>query len=217
MPPRPISPHLVATIVLSLLFAILAPLRGQVLAGEFNPTLNVNDSAPIWTDLPGVDDKTHSLADLDPSKPVIVVFTCNSCDVATDYEDRIIAFAKKHQDEAVVVAICASAKPADALPRLRERAEAKKFPFIYLHDKSQAIGQAYGANFTPEFFLLSPGKPDERRILYMGAMDDSTYADKVTTTYLESALTAALKGEAPAIKETAPRGCRIKYPRQKQR
>ena len=211
------SKRLVATIVLSLLFATLAPLGGQIFAGEFNPTLNVNDPAPIWKALPGVDDKTHSLADVDPNKPVIVVFTCNSCDVATDYEDRIIEFAKQHQDEAVVVAICASAKPADALPRLQERAEQKKFPYAYLFDKSQAIGQAYGANFTPEFFLLSPGKPDERRILYMGAMDDSTYADNVTTAYLESALTAALKNEAPPVKETAPRGCRIKYPRQKQR
>ena len=212
MPPR-----FAATIVLSLFFAILAPIRGQVFAGEFNPTLSVNDSAPIWQDLPGVDGKKHSLADLDPQKPVIVIFTCNSCDVATDYEDRIIAFSEKHQDEAVVVAICASAKPADALPRLQERAEQKKFPYPYLFDKSQAIGQAYGANFTPEFFLLSPGKPDQRRILYMGAMDDSTYADRVKSNYLEPALAAALKGEAPAINETAPRGCRIKYPRPKQR
>ncbi len=212
MPPR-----FAATTILSLVFAILAPLRGQVLAGEFNPTLSVNDSAPIWQDLPGVDGKKHSLADLDPQKPVIVIFTCNSCDVATDYEDRIIAFSEKHQDEAVVVAICASAKPADALARLQERAVQKKFPYAYLFDKSQAIGQAYGTNFTPEFFLLSPGKPDQRRILYMGAMDDSTYADRVKSNYLEPALAAALKGEAPAIKETAPRGCRIKYPRPKQR
>ena len=210
-------PRLIPTTVVLLLFAILAPLRGQAFAGEFNPTLSVGDPAPAWKNLPGVDGKEHSVADLDPEKPVVVVFTCNSCDVASDYEDRIIDFSKQHADEVIVVAICASAKPADALPRMQERAEQKKFPYPYLFDKSQAVGQAYGANYTPEFFLLSPGKPDQRRILYLGAMDDSTYADKVTTTYLESALAAALKGEAPEIKETAPRGCRIKYPRQKQR
>ena len=210
MPPR-----LIPTILLFVFFAILAPLRGQVFAGEFNPTLSVNDVAPAWKGLPGVDGKEHSLADFDPKKPVIVVFICNSCDVATDYEDRIIAFAKKHAHEATVVAVCASAKPADALPRLQERAEEKKFPFLYLHDKAQSIGQAYGANYTPEFFLLSSGKPDERRILYLGAMDDSTYADKVKTAYLESALAAALKNEEPPVQETAPRGCRIKYPRKR--
>jgi peroxiredoxin len=210
------SPHPIPTTLLFGFFAILAPLSGQAFAGEFNPTLSVGDPAPTWKNLPGVDGKEHSLADLDPAKPVIVVFTCNSCDVATDYEDRIIDFSKKHIDEATVVAICASAKPADALPRLQERAEEKKFSFLYLHDKSQAVGQAYGANYTPEFFLLSSGKPNERRILYLGAMDDSTYADKVTTTYLESALAAALKNESPAVQETAPRGCRIKYPRKRE-
>src|SRR5687768_2485945 len=99
MPPR-----LAATIVLPLLFAILASLPGQISAGEFNPKLNVNDPAPIWKNLPGVDGKEHSLADLDEAKPVVIAFICNSCDVATDYEDRIIAFADKHQEEAVVVA-----------------------------------------------------------------------------------------------------------------
>lgn len=194
-------------------FVSLAPFRGQLSAGEFNTTLSIGDAAPVWKALPGVDGKEHSLTDVDESKPIIVAFICNSCDVAADYEDRIIAFAKQHQDDAVVIAICASAKPADDLPRLRERAEEKKFPFAYLHDKTQAIGQAFGANYTPEFFLLSPGKPGDRRIVYMGAMDDSTYADKVKTNYLEAALTAALKGKPPATQETAPHGCRIKYPR----
>jgi peroxiredoxin len=209
--------------------AVLAPLRiaccslavavccaAISAAGEFNPTLNIGDAAPAWEKLPGVDGKEHALADLDPKLPIVVVFICNSCDVAADYEDRIIAFSEKHKGEATVVAISASNKPADALPRLRERADAKKFPFTYLHDKSQQVGQAYGANYTPEFFLLSPGKPDGRRIVYMGAMDDSTYADQVKTNYLEPALAALQAGDEPTIKETAPRGCRIKYPRKRE-
>ena len=204
---------LLRTIVVSLLFASLAAVGGPLSAGEFNPTLAINDPAPVWKDLPGVDGKEHALADLDESQPVVVIFTCNSCDVAADYEERIIVFAEKHAEEAAIVAISVSTKPADALPRLRERAEERKFPFLYLCDKSQAIGRAYGANFTPEFFVLSPGAPGERRFLYMGSMDDSTYADKVKSNYLEPALAAALRGESPAVKETAPRGCRIKYPR----
>jgi peroxiredoxin len=198
----------------SLAFAACCAAFGT--AGEFNPTLNIGDAAPAWEKLPGVDGEEHALDDLDPKLPVVVVFICNSCDVAADYEDRIIAFTQKHQEEAAVVAICASNKPADALPRLRERAEAKKFPFVYLLDKSQQIGQAYGANYTPEFFLLSPGKPDERRVVYMGAMDDSTYADRVKSNYLEPALAAIRAGDEPTIKETAPRGCRIKYPRKRE-
>lgn len=206
--------HLLPTIVLFLLF-MLTPCGSSLAAGEFNPTLSIGDAASSWNDLPGVDGKKHSLVDLDASKPVVIVFTCNSCDVAAEYEDRIIAFAKKHAEEATLVAISVSAKPADALPRLRERAEERKFPFPYLCDKSQEIGRAYGANYTPEFFVLGPGAPDQRRILYMGSMDDSAYADQVRSNYLEPALAAALRGESPAVKETAPRGCRIKYPRRR--
>ena len=48
------------------------------------------DAAPAWKDLEGVDGKKHSLAELADKDVVVVVFTCNSCPVATDYEDRII-------------------------------------------------------------------------------------------------------------------------------
>jgi peroxiredoxin len=178
-------------------------------AGEFNPKLKIGDKAPAWRELPGVDGKRHSLADLKEARFVTVVFTCNSCDVATDYEERIIAFAKKHEGEVAVVAINVSTKPTDDLPNMRERAKEKKFPYPYLFDESQAIGKAYGANYTPEFFLLDA----DRRVVYMGSMDDNTYGEKAKANYLEAAVAAVLKGEAPAIAETAPRGCRIRYPR----
>jgi peroxiredoxin len=194
-----------------LIFALICACAGSAPAngGEFNSVLTVGDAAPAWKDLPGVDGKEHSLADLDKATLVVVVFTANSCDVATGYEDRINAFAKKHKVEAAVVAINVSKKPADSMANMKRRAEEKKFAFAYLSDPSQAIGKAYGANFTPEFFLLD-GK---RRVFYMGSMDDSTYADRVKENYLEAAVAAALKGVKPAIAETAPRGCRIRYPR----
>jgi peroxiredoxin len=177
--------------------------------GAFNSQLDVGQRAPAWKKLPGADGKRHSLADVDKAKLVVVVFTCNTCDVATGYEDRIIAFAKKHEGQVAVVAINVSTKPADDLPHMKVRAKEKKFPYPYLFDESQAIGRAYGANYTPEFFLLD----GERRVVYMGSMDDSTYAKRVKENYLEAAVEAVLKGETPAVAETAPRGCRIRYPR----
>ena len=178
-------------------------------AGEFNPKLTIGAPAPAWKNLPGADDKQHSLADLKDARLVLVVFTCNSCDVAASYEDRIIAFAKKHKPNVAVVAINVSTKPADALPLMQDRAKEKKFPFQYLFDKSQEIGKSYGANFTPEFFLLDAN----RKIAYMGAFDDNGNADKVKQNFIEQAVEATLKGGTTATTETAPRGCRIRYPR----
>ena len=46
-----------------LVFSLLL-MSGLARAGEFNSVLNVGDPAPVWSDLPGTDGKTHSLAAL---------------------------------------------------------------------------------------------------------------------------------------------------------
>jgi peroxiredoxin len=180
-------------------------------AGEFNSVLNIGDAAPAWKALPGTDEKPHSLDDLKKSKLVVVVFTCNSCPIATDYEDRILALADKYKGDAAFVAINVNTIPQDSLPKMKERAESKKFPFPYLFDESQKIAKDYGAKYTPEFFVLDA----DRKIAYMGGMDDSSIADKVKTKYLEPAIEAILKGDKPATAETNAIGCRVRYAREK--
>jgi peroxiredoxin len=180
-------------------------------AAEYNPTLNIGDAAPAWKDLPGVDDAKHSLDDLKDKKLVVVAFTCNSCPVATDYEDRIIALAKKRAGDVALVAINVNRITDDSLPKMQERAREKKFPFSYLYDETQQIARDYGATFTPEFFVLGP----DRKIVYMGGMDDNSNPSAVKNNYLEPAIEAALEGKAPAVRETVARGCRIRYARQR--
>ena len=71
------------------------------LAGEFNKTINIGDAASVWKDLPGTDGKKHALADHAGKEIVVLVFTCNSCACSEEYEDRIIAFAKKYKDREI--------------------------------------------------------------------------------------------------------------------
>ncbi|MEJ7594673.1 MAG: hypothetical protein WKF77_24350 [Planctomycetaceae bacterium] len=78
-------------------------------------------------------------------------------------------------------------------------------------DETQKVAASYGANFTPEFFVLNK----DRRIVYMGAMDDQTKADKVEQRFVELAVEAALKDEMPAITTNPARGCSIPYKRTK--
>lgn len=179
----------------------------QLPAGQFNDVLNIGDVAPAWMDLPGVDDKKHSLADLKDKPFVLVVFTCNSCPVSNDYEERINAFAKKHADNVAVIAINVNTVAEDKLPKMKERAKEKKYAFPYLYDESQKIGKAYGAAFTPEFFLLNK----ERKVVFMGGMDDNSAPEIVKHHYLEDALQAVVKGEKPATAETTSIGCRVRY------
>lgn len=185
-------------------------------AGKYNDVLNIGDAAPAWADLPGTDGKPHALADLADKPVVVVVFTCNSCPIAIDYEDRIIELAKKYSGDnsrVAVVAINVNTIEADRLPKMRERADLKGFNFPYLFDESQKIGREFGAIFTPEFFVLNA----DRKIVYMGGMDDNSDPAMVTTNYLNPAIEAALAGKPPATTETVARGCRVRYQRERRK
>ncbi len=189
---------------LPLLVALTAP----AWAGEYNRVLKIGDPAPAWSNLPGVDGKSHALADLRDKDVIVVVFICNHCPISVAYEDRLIAFARKHGgpgSKVALVAISVDNSEEDRLPEMKKHVQEKGFNFPYLHDTSQQIGRAYGASVTPEFFVLNK----ERKIVYMGAMDDHTDEPKVN--YLEPAVDAALKGEKPARAETRGFGCAIKY------
>jgi peroxiredoxin len=199
-----------ASVIALVSIFVVAPLS----AGEYNPVLTVGDSAPEWKDLPGVDGKKHSLAELKDKDVVVLFFTCNSCDVATEYEDRIIAVAQKFggdQGRAAFVAVNVNKIPEDGLPEMKKRAEAKKFPFVYLYDETQQIAKAYGATFTPEFFVLDKS----RKVVYMGGVDDNSNPKGVKNRFLETALEAVLDGKKPTTAETVAIGCMIRYERER--
>ena len=197
------------------LLTVLSLISVSATAGEHNPVLSVGDAAPAWKDLPGIDGKKHSLADLKDKDAVVVVFTCNSCLYAIDYEDRLIAFAKKHaaMGKVALVAINVNKIEEDSLPKMQERAKEKGFAFPYLYDDTQKIAKDYGATFTPEFFVL--GK--DRKIVYMGAMDDKTDPAQVKINYVDEAVNAAMQGAKPATGETVARGCTIRYARERKK
>lgn len=186
---------------------IAACLLSHLEAGEFNDVMNIGDAAPAWVDLPGVDDKKHSLADLKEKPLVVVVYLCNSCPVSNDYEDRLNALTKKYAESVAVVAINVNTVPADKLPRMQERAKQKKYEFPYLYDETQKIAKAYGAAFTPECFLLNK----DRKIVYMGGIDDNSDPAFVKEHHLAAAIEAALKGDKPKTAETTSIGCRIRF------
>jgi peroxiredoxin len=186
----------------------VAVLVCAAIAGEFNKKLNIGDPAPSFANLEGVDGKTYSLDSFKDKDVLVVCITCNHCPVAVAYEDRIIRFVNNYagpNSKVGFVAINVNNLEEDKLPKMKERAKAKGFTFPYLYDPSQKIGRALGASVTPEFFVFNK----ERKLVYMGAMDDSQNNPKVN--YLEPAVEAALKGELPTVKETRARGCTVKY------
>ena len=191
-------------------FALLLALTGLVLSAPsgYAAVPKIGDKAPDWSGIIGVDGKEHKLADYKKVKAVVVVFTCNHCPVAVAYEDRLIALQKDYKKKGVqFVAINVNNIPADRLEPMKVRAREKKFNFPYLYDSSQKSGKDYGAVKTPHVFLLDK----DRKLAYVGAIDDSMKTDKVKTHYLRDALDAVLAGKPVEKPETNAVGCGIKY------
>ncbi len=170
--------------------------------------LGIGDAAPQWKDIVGTDDKPHSLADYKDAKAVVVVFTCNHCPVATAYQDRLVALQKDYKGKGVqVIAICVSKGSADDLEAMKQRAESAGFNFPYLYDPTQQVGRDYGATCTPHAFVLDK----DRKLAYVGAIDDEMHADKVEKKYIRAALDALLEGKTPETPATRQFGCGIHY------
>jgi peroxiredoxin len=164
--------------------------------------------------LKNTDGKMVSLADYKDAKGFIVIFTCNTCPYAVQYEDRIIALDKKYADKGFpVVAIMPNnpdVQPGDRMEAMKARAASKGFTFPYLFDDGQKIYPQYGATKTPHVYLLEKTKKGNV-VRYIGAIDDNYKdAEAVTTKYVEDAVDALLSGNE--IKETKTRaiGCSIK-------
>ncbi len=184
------------------------------LSGEFNRVLSITDPAPRWERLQGTDGQLHSLSDLKAQKIVVIVFTCNSCPYAVDVQQRLVEFESRFADRGVaLVAINANKVEQDQLPAMKERAREQGFKFPYLWDESQQTAKAFGARNTPEFFVLDA----ERKVVYMGAFDDSPTGDKITKHYVVDAVESLLDDRDIKIEETVPIGCLIRYERDRRR
>jgi glutathione peroxidase-family protein len=196
---------------LFLSLAVLALVASPAFAGKYNKAVSVGDKAPVFAGIPATtkagNDVSLSLNDIkDPV--VVVVFLANHCPVVQAYEDRLIEFTNDYKDKGVkVVGLCVNDLDSDRLPQIKNYMKEKGSNYVYGYDESQAIGHAYGATNTPQFFVLDK----DRTIKYMGQMDDNQREERVTKKYLRDAVDAVLRGDSPEISETQPRGCSVKY------
>jgi peroxiredoxin len=177
---------------------------GLMASVTFAKGIDVGDKAPDFKAI-GVDGKEYTLEGaMKDADAVVVCFTCNQCPVAIAYEDRFIAFNKDFEDQKVVF-VAINVNP-ESIEDMKSKAEEKGFNFPYAQDEAGESAKAYGAEVTPHLFVVDK----EGKVAYIGAFDDNAEAaDKVEHKYLEDAVKAVLKGEAPKKTKTRAVGCGI--------
>ena len=173
--------------------------------------LEIGQRAPDFT-LPGVDGKDHSLSSYKAKKIVVVIFSCNHCPYVQAYEDRLISIQRDYADQVVqLIAINsndASGYPEDGFDNMVKRATKKNFNFPYLRDETQRAARLYGAEYTPEAFVLN----SKFEVRYIGRVDDNWQnPDKVKTHDLRNAIAAVLAHKKVDNPTTHAIGCTIKW------
>src|SRR5258708_12431679 len=151
-------------------------------AEDKHVTLPVGSQAPDFA-LPGVDGKTHKLADYAASPILAIVFTCNHCPTARLYEDRIKRLTMEFAGKGVAMVAIQPNDPnalridememsdmSDTLDEMKIRAEYRHFNFPYLYDgATQSVSEAYGPKATPHIFIFDKA----RKLQYEGRVADN--------------------------------------------
>ncbi len=173
--------------------------------------LAIGDRA-VDFNLPATDGNSYSLDSFSGSKALAVVFSCVHCSYVLAWEDRLIRlqndFAARGAAFVVICANDAVKYPQDSFGNMKTHAAQKNYPFPFLHDESQDVARAYGAERTPEIFLFGGGGT----LAFHGAVDDNyEEPENVREHWLRDALEAVTSGKVPPRQTVLPRGCSIKW------
>lgn len=189
-------------------------------AAEGPVTLAIGASAPDF-DLPGVDGQRYSLASFADAAVLVLIFTANHCPTAQAYEERILKLDADYRDRGVQIVLVSPNDPlavrldeqgwsdmGDTLADMKIRAEDRGFTFPYLYDgETQAMSREYGPKATPHVFVFDR----ERKLRFVGRIDDNEDPSKATTTDARDAIEAVLEGKPVPVETTKVFGCSIKW------
>jgi peroxiredoxin len=161
--------------------------------------------------LPDTDSTEHSVPAGQAPAATVLLVTCNHCPyviawnprlrkVAEDYGPRGVRFLAINSNDA-------TRYTADSLERMRRFVADQAWPMPYLHDESQAVARALGAERTPHVFVLD----GDQRLAYRGAPDGDHKDEGRDAEWLRAALDAILGGQPVERAETPSRGCSVKW------
>ncbi len=162
--------------------------------------------------LEGVDGESYTLERVRGPKGTLVMFICNHCPYVKSVIGRIAREAKALQALGIgVIAINANDPtdyPEDSFDNMKEFATRHGLGFPYVVDRTQAVGRAYGAVCTPDFF----GFDKDLELQYRGRLDESktTLVEGARRELYDAMVQIAETGRGPA-EQIASMGCSIKW------
>lgn len=185
-------------------------------------TLALGAAAPDFA-LPGIDGRTHTLAEFAGPDVLMVLFTSNHCPTSHSIEKRLqtlrvdlrgrsfalVAINPNHPDGLSIDEL-GYGEYTDSFADMKPYAVSLGWDFPYLYDgEKQLTARAYGCLATPHVFIFDRA----RRLRYAGRFDDSRFVeeDSVKSPDARNAIEDLLAGRPVAVPLTKPHGCSTKW------
>ena len=180
------------------------------MADSTTTRFHVGDPVPAFS-LPDTDGLEHSVPLEDAPPATVLGVTSNHSPYVIAWNPRLRRDAEEYAERdvrfLVINANDASRYPADSLEHMRRFVRDQDWPIPYLHDESQEVARALGAEVTPHVFVLDA----DQRLAYRGAPDADHRDESQDAAWLRAALDGVLAGEPLADPETRARGCSVKW------
>jgi peroxiredoxin/mono/diheme cytochrome c family protein len=152
--------------------------------------------------------KVWSLADLKDQKAIVVVFVGTQCPINNAYMPRLAELHKEYAGKGVQF-LAINANDHDTREAIADHAKRFAIPFPVLRDEKHLAADRFGAERTPEAFVLDA----DRAVRYRGRIDDhfgiGFQRPQPTRRDLATALDAVLAGKEVTQAKTAVAGCII--------
>jgi len=196
-----------------------------------NRPLAIGSAAPDFS-LPGVDGKTHSLAEYAASPVLAVVFTCNHCRASQLYEARLrkldedyrakgvrLVAINSDRADAIPLSELAYSEVGDSLADMKVRAAYRRIEYPYLYDgDTQSVAAKFHVETFPHVFLFDR----DRKLRYEGRIDDNVNEllvqsrdprnanePQVHNRDARNAIEAMLAGRRVPVERTEVAGCTL--------
>ena len=134
---------------------------------------------------------------------LLVMFSCNTCPVVVNNQDRAKESCQYAIDKKVGVVVLNSNEgnraSTESLEAMKTYANEQGYKWFYAEDKNNVLADAFGATRTPECFLFDKNG----KLVYHGAIDDSpNSADNVKRSHLKEAITEVVAGKDVSVKKS---------------
>lgn len=190
-----------------LLTAILLCSTQQIDCAEALRSLKPTDVAPA-VQLNDYRGAAWSWSDLKDKPVVVVAFLGTECPLVKLYAERLQQLANQYAAKNVAF-IGINSNQQDSLAEIGHFVKEHGLTFTMLKDAGNAVADQFGAERTPEVFVLD----GNRKVHYHGRIDDQyTYGvqkQKAEQRFLADAIDAVLAGKRVAVTQTEVVGCHI--------